>query len=302
MIRLDQFRMDSPVSEDQYKQLDAKVYAAARKVLIGRRLMPIYGPLGLGVQQVSHDVLTEMSDAIISFVFQIENQDIINLSRTNLKVPVLSKEFEIDRRDLESSRRYGTPLDTSGAGSASYKVALLEDDLIINGYAADGTNFDINGLYNAAGNDYSTSKDFGTAGNGLAAVAGGIDLLMADSIYPPYNLVLNPTQYMELKAHELSAGSGKLEFDVVKELIQGDDAMEENRLMRGSIFASPTQTAGKGMLMPVPNDMFFDLAVAQDLTVETEILQKTRNLWGRVFDCVVPRVKDSNAICKLSAI
>jgi uncharacterized linocin/CFP29 family protein len=290
MIRLDQFRMDSPISEEQYKLLDSKVYAAARKILIGRQLIPFYGPLGLGVQQVSHDVLTEMADAIMSFVFQTESQDIINLTRTNLKVPVLSKEFEIDRRDIESSRRYGTPLDLSAAGSAAYKVALLEDDLIINGYAADGTNLDINGLYNAAGNDYSTTKDFGTAGNALAAVAGAMDLLMADSIFPPYNMVLNPTQFMEAKAHELSTGSGRIELDVVKELIGGN------------IFATPTMAAAKGMLLATPNDMFFDLAVAQDLTTETEILPKTKNLYGRVFECVVPRIKDSNAICKLSSI
>lgn len=290
MIRLDQFRMDSPISEEQYKLLDQKVYYAARKVAVGRWLLPFYGPLGLGVQQVSHDVLTEVSDALINFVFQTENQDIINLTRNNLKIPVISKEFEIDRRDLESARRFGTPIDMSAAGSAAYKVAILEDELILLGYAADGTNFDINGLYNAAGNDYSTSKDFGTAGNGLAACAGGMDLLMADSIFGPYNLVLNPTQYMELKAHELSTGSGRIEFDVVKDLIGGD------------IFASPIMTAGKGMMLPLPNDMFFDLAAAADLAVETEILQKTKNLYGRVFECVVPRVKDANAISKLSAI
>jgi uncharacterized linocin/CFP29 family protein len=145
-------------------------------------------------------------------------------------------------------------------------------------------------LYNAAGNDYSTTKDFGTSGNGLAAVAGAMDLLMADSIFPPYNMVLNPTQFMELKAHEISAGSGVLEFDIVKELIGG------------TIFATPTMTAAKGMLLPLPNDMFFDLAIAQDLQIETEILSRTKNLYGRVFECVVPRIKDTNAICKLSSI
>jgi uncharacterized linocin/CFP29 family protein len=133
MLQLNQFRTDSPISEEQYKLLDEKVYFAARKIVVGRRLLPIYGPLGLGVQQVSHDVLTEMADAIINFVFQTESKDVINLTRTNLKVPVLSKEFEIDRRDIESSRRYGTPLDLSAAGSAAYKVAILEDDLIISG-------------------------------------------------------------------------------------------------------------------------------------------------------------------------
>jgi uncharacterized linocin/CFP29 family protein len=290
MIRLDQFRMDSPISEEQYKLLDQKVYYAARKVAVGRWLLPFYGPLGLGVQQVSHDVLTEVSDALINFVFQTENQDIINLTRNNLKIPVISKEFEIDRRDLESARRFGTPIDMSVAASAAYKVAILEDELILLGYAADGTNFDINGLYNAAGNDYSTSKVFSTAGNGLVACAGAMDLLMADNIFGPYNLVLNPTQFMQLKAHELSAGSGRIEFDVVKDLIGGN------------IFASPIMTANKGMMLPLPNDMFFDLAAAADLTVETEILQKTKSLYGRVFECVVPRVKDANAICKLSAI
>ena len=56
---------------------------------------------------------------------------------------------------------------------SAYKVADKIDNLLLNGWTADGTNYDIEGLYQAADNNYSTSKDFGTAGNAMAAVSGG---------------------------------------------------------------------------------------------------------------------------------
>jgi len=194
----------------------------------------------------------------------------------------------MNRRDVESSKRYGTPLNTAAASSAAYRVAYAENELALLGWAKDGSTYDINGLYQAANNDYSSAADFGTAGNAIAAVSAALGKLLDDQISPPYNLVLHPTQYAELAGSVLDNGDRELVH--VRDIIGGD------------IFTTPYITDGTGMLLASPEARFFELVVAQDITVETEELPKTRNTFGRVFECVVPVVYDANAICRLSSI
>jgi len=54
----------------------------------------------------------------------------------------------------------------------------------------------------------------------LAAVAGAIDLMQADNITGPYNLVLNPTQYMELATSILGSGAGEREIAMSRRFLR----------------------------------------------------------------------------------
>jgi hypothetical protein len=70
----------------------------------------------------------------------------------------------------------------------------------------------------------------------------------------------------------------------------------------GNIYVTPTITAGTALISATPSTEYADLVVAQDVKVETEILEKSQNLFGRVFEALVPRVKQDVAFCKLSDI
>jgi len=96
-----------------------------------------------------------------------------------------------------------------------------------------------------------------------------MDELMNDNIYPPYNLILNPKQYAELVGSIYTGGLS--EYNKVKEMIGGN------------VFATPFMPAGTGLVLATPESKFFELVVAQDLTVEMEILEKSKNLWGIVY-------------------
>ena len=78
--------------------------------------------------------------------------------------------------------------------------------------------------------------------------------------------------------------------------------MNEN--IGGEIFVTPTITAGTGMMTKANPVGMFEYVVAEDLTVETEILSKKagENLFGRVYVRGLPVVYDSNAICKMTTI
>ncbi len=276
---------------EYYRQIKDAIVFTARKQAVARKIINtrnISG--GIGVQQWTYDTANEVSDALLTYQFTDTAEDWIELARTDVPIPLLHKEFRISRRDLAAAARGGFGISTATVSSAAYKVMNLENQLILNGFAADGTNYDIKGLYQSAGN-YTAGKDFGTAGQPLESVATAIDLMQADNITGPYNLVLNPTQYMQLATSVLGGGSGEREIAMVKEILEG-----------GNIYSTSFQPAGTGMLLADASAGFFEMIVAQDMTTETEVLQKSKDLWGRVYECVIPVVYDANAICKLTTI
>lgn len=278
------------IPTEWYRQLRREIVDIAREKNVARKLIGVRGPVGLGVQQWSFDKLSDMSDAELTWNFTTGSEDALNFTRTNVNIPVLHKDFKIDRRDVESAQRYRFNLKSETARVAGEKVTEMENDLVLMGYTSDGSNYDINGLYNAAGNSEATALDFGTYGNALKKVRAAVNLLLADKIYPPYNLVLHPTQWSELAGSiDTTSGGSVDEMARIKQLIQGD------------IIVAPQITDGTGMLLATPGQRKFELVVSQDMTVESDFDRK-RNIFGHVFEAVVPVVYDANAICKLTGI
>lgn len=284
---------DEPLTTEQGKYIREKAVFSARRTFVGRKLFgTAVRKIDSGTQTFGYDTLTEVADAALDFSWPgRQSQDIVNLARSTVPIPNLHKEFEINKLDLASSRQTGTPVNTSTAESAAYKVAYLEDTLLILGYSADGTNYDINGLYNAAGNDYSTSKDWGTAANIVTSVNGAIALLLTDNIMPPYNITVNPTQYAESLV--LISNTAVSYKQWIEQSLQG-----------GGIYVTPAITAGTAMMTKVNPEGMFEYVVAEDVTTETETLsiKEGNNLYGRVYVRGLPVVYDSNAVCKLSNI
>jgi len=277
---------------ETYMKIKEGIVKNARKHSIARQIIGVR-PLnaGVGLQQWTYDTLTEVSDAQITYAFTETGEDVADFGRSHVPIPVIHKEFRIGYRDIVAAQRGGYPLQASTADSASYKVMLQENAMLLNGYSADGSTYDINGLYQGAGNSESTSKDFGTAGNAMVKVQLAITELIADDIYGPYNLVLNPTQFMELAVSVLGSGAGDREINMVRELLEG-----------GQIYSTPFQTVDTGMLLAQPGSGFFEAVMPVDMTVRTETLQKSRDEWGQVYECIVPVIYNANAICKLTGI
>lgn len=294
---------DALLTQEEYQKLRQKVVKALRQKLVVRQIFrDLYSaPLGIGVEEFGYDKETDMSAAEVAYEFKHFSEDIPETTRGTIKIPLLAKKFFIPRRTLAASRRLGRPLDSRSANSAAYRVANLENQLIFQGWASDGSNYDINGFYQAAGNDYSTSKDFGTAGNAIDAVSGAIALLNNDEVYGPYTLFLNPTQFGELAASVLS--SGVREIEVVKALLSAEEegTTAPRNIRSGKIYGVPYITAGTGLLIGnVPE--FAEIVVGAD--ADTEIWEHPDHIGtkGMVFEALVPIVYEPNALSKLSSI
>lgn len=59
-------REDAPFGEELWEKIDEVVIRKAKEQLIGRKFIPIYGPLGPGVQNINIDLINANKDATIS--------------------------------------------------------------------------------------------------------------------------------------------------------------------------------------------------------------------------------------------
>jgi uncharacterized linocin/CFP29 family protein len=279
------------------KKIDEKLVEPLRRTLVGRKLVEVTPPAGFGVSAVEWSTITEMSEGMVSYAFT-SGADGFNASPTTSKVPVYWKDYTIDRRLYEGFLVKGFDPDASAALSAAYVAAKVEDTAIIKGVVNDAGTYDINGLYEGAGNDYSTTTDFATAGNATDAVAAAYDLLGSDEMPigegVPYNLVLARTQYMQLLG--IRNTNGIREMPEVKEMLNG-----------GNIIMSNAMTAGTGMLLPTSEviEPYVDFYLTADWQTEHGVSSEhpnTGDLYGRVFSAGILRIKHNVAICKLSDI
>jgi len=293
MLRpLQEFRTNGPLTTEQYTQLDNAVKTTLRQTLVARRIVPILGPFGFGKEAIAFNRMADVSPAQLTYAWKVDaSQDVVNFKQETLPIPVIQKSFRINARMLEASRTQGTPLDVNTVQSAAYQVALQEDKFIFYGNSADGKKTDIDGLYSGAGLDYSTASDWSIPENITKSVIGAMGKLLMKNIAPPYNLVLSPAQYVQ--TINLMPDSGAKSYrdwiiDVIKGQIMVTQSMEE----------------GKGLMLAAGSRGFFDVAVGIDVNLQTELLglDHGHDLFGVIFQTLVPRIIYPEALCKLSSI
>jgi uncharacterized linocin/CFP29 family protein len=118
-------REGAPISAELWAKIDEQVTSMAKKVLVGRRFLQIYGPLGAGVQSINIDDTRELAEA---------EGDLVQIKgRKFEQIPLINQDFSLLWRDLELSEKTGMPVDLSSALQASALLSKKEDELIFKG-------------------------------------------------------------------------------------------------------------------------------------------------------------------------
>ena len=270
-------REEAPLSPEDWAHLDETVVGVARRVLVGRRFLHVFGPLGAGVQDVDYDTFTGTGAAQVEVFGETETSFVRAEKRIHENIPLVYKDFMLYWRDLETARQIGAPLDFSAAAAAASIVAQKEDDLIFNGDATCG--FD--GLSNAKGRATVKARNWEEAGNGYLDVVDSRARLLSAGFFGPYAVILSPLWYASL--HRVYANSGVLEINHVRELASA--GVYQTSALKGD--TAIVLSAG------IQN---FDIAIAQDL-VTSYLGAERMNHPFRVFESLVLRLKRPGAIC-----
>ncbi len=269
---------DSPLSQEEWRQLDQTVVDMAKRQLVGRRFIDIYGPLGEGIQTITNDIYDESRFANLSL--RGESLELTQPSkRVSLTIPILYKDFMLYWRDVAQARTLQLPLDISAAANAAKGCALMEDDLIFNG----STEFDLPGLMNVKGRLTLIKSDWMESGRAFADVNEARNKLLKMGHSGPYAMVVSPELYSLL--HRVHQGTNVLEIEHVKSLVTD------------GVYQSPVIRGNRGVIVATGRHNF-DLAIAED--IDTAFLEEEQmNYIFRVYECVVLRIKRPSAICTI---
>lgn len=269
----------NPLDDAQWKHFQSEVVREARRTLVGRRFLGIYGPLGAGLESVSLEEYGPDQDAEIDLIGRVDPEPIVATSETYVRVPILYKDFVIHWRDVELSRKLGAPLDASRAIRAAHFVADREDQLIFNGEPK----FGIGGLLQAAGRNKVARGDWAKYGVAYQNVVEATELLLEHNHHRPFALAVSARDYARLVRQR--EGQFAPELDAIL------------RLCDDGVYTSPAIPEGKSVLLST-GDQNFDIAVAEDLSISF-LGEREMDYPFRVYECLVLRIKRPKAICTI---
>ncbi|MCK8824726.1 major capsid protein [Fuchsiella alkaliacetigena] len=128
----------SLLRKDEWKVIDDTIVTVARnrlhavQDLIDRNLTKDAG--GLGSLLAQYEKASGMTEAEISMSpITDSEEDTQTFDIASTPIPIVQKDFTLDIRRLQASRRRGTSLDDSQATEATRKVSEASEDMVVNG-------------------------------------------------------------------------------------------------------------------------------------------------------------------------
>lgn len=261
-------RDDAPFTQELWKAIDDAVVSSARETLVGRRFMPLYGPVGGAARTAVIDSTKKeevFEDGFASFA-----------GRTTVQLPQLYEDFWLYWRDLEAARAEGRPADLSAARMAAQTLARREDGMIFYGVKS----FGIDGILSVKGVQTQKRSDWAQGEGSFSDIAAAVAALQAAGCYGRHTLVVSQDLFIQLQ--RIQPGTGILESERVKSVLSG------------GLFASSVLQPKTAVLLSA-QQQYMDLMVGQDIaTAYTEAVDLNHHL--RVMETAVPRIKVPDAI------
>ncbi|MCI1822198.1 MAG: bacteriocin family protein [Megasphaera sp.] len=262
-------RSDTPIQEELWAQIDKTVTQSASSILTGRQFIPLFGPLGIGVNTVTIDDADTFKETATDGI-------LTTVGRKFVELPTVYTDFTLYGRDIQNSLHLGYPIDLTKADSAAQQAAIREDTLIFFGNDA----LEIEGLLTVAGSHTLKKSDWKIGENAFTDISTAITMLIEKGIYGTYSLVLSSDLYLQL--HRLQPGTGLLEVDRIKELLHK------------RVYSTPILGHNKAVLV-TSDSSNIDLVVGQDL--KTAYLEEVDlNHRFRILETIRLRIKRPQSI------
>ena len=215
-----QLVVNSLLSESEWVEVESAVLTAARyplRVVTDFRSRGLVARLGgVGSLEARWYTSSAVTGATVNMTGRGRaERDLPEMLQDGVPVPVIFKEFSIDWRTLEASRRLGDGLDMTGLVEATRVVAEGYESIVANGNTAVQLNGrPIYGLRthpkrtsDTAGN--FTGGDWGTLANIVPTVAGMISAANLQNNYGPFQLYVSQTQSNQAALTYFTDGSGQ---------------------------------------------------------------------------------------------
>ena len=201
-------RTNTTLLYDEWKLFDSQITAIAREKLVITQLLMSRGltfnlPNALGVLQLVWQTSGDINPAEVSMTGLPEaDKDLPDFGINSIPIPMIHKEFRLDLRTLQASRRGQMPLDTTIADIAMRKIADFVEASIFTGISIATNIGTIYGLLNHTNrNTGSVSANWSSAATGAQYVADTLAMqtaLVGDNMFGPYVLFVPTAAYIRM--------------------------------------------------------------------------------------------------------
>lgn len=266
---MDYLGQKSTFTPEFWSQMNKAVVESASRIMVGRRLITIKGPMGSGTQFVKIDRTNKSEEFIDGFVK--------TTGRQLVELPQLYSDFHLYWRDLAGAAQIGIGPDVASAAYAAHKLAQHEDRMIFHGIPALG----LEGLLTVKGAQTIKYGDWGTGETAFIDISAAITKLEQAGFVGSLSLVVSPDIFQKLQ--RIQPGTGVLEVDRIKSLVGKQVykciALEEKTAV---LFSNESYC--------------MDLVVGQD--VQTAYVEETADMnhHFRILETILLRIKCPEAI------
>jgi uncharacterized linocin/CFP29 family protein len=198
-------RTNTILSKDEWLAFDNAVVGVARQRLVGVGDLMSRGltlPLAnaLGVTAVQWEQLSDMTEANVSMDgLTPAEKDRLEFTLKQIPIPIVHKDFSLNVRTLEASRRNGLPIDTTTAELATRVVSEKVEQMLFAGSTLVSGSYGIKGLTNATNrNTGSVVANWATAATGAQIVSDVVEMIgvaHGDNMFGPYVLYVPTAVY-----------------------------------------------------------------------------------------------------------
>jgi uncharacterized linocin/CFP29 family protein len=254
-------REDAPFGSETWKMLDTTMVETVKGELVGRRLLHIEGPFGLGLKVVPlRDVQTESG---------------LTVSET-LPVSLIQKAFALRARDLASYERDKMGLDTGPVAEAALACAHQEDDLVFSGTPG------VPGLLTVEGASEVKLSAWDEVGAAADDLIKAITTLDEAGFHGPYCMALTPKRYNLLFRRYPRGNFSEMEH--VKSMVSED------------VFKAPILKSG-GVLL-ASGRQYASIVLGQDMTIGF-VGPAGEEIEFTISESLALRIRQPQAICVL---
>jgi uncharacterized linocin/CFP29 family protein len=280
------------LTDEELRFIDTEIIGAAWPQLHAREIFETKVLPNAGLRTLRHYTQTDMGQAVITMDGEDISLDRTQLTANDVKIPVTSKDFTINWRDILAARHNNQPLDIVEGRNAARQVAEEENKLLFTGEYTGWPALAIEGLMTATGRNTQASAGAWPA-NVVADVNAGIAKLEEDGFTSgPYVLLCRVAAARKLDAAlastEITYRKFLLENDIIQAVISDD-----------SIYGADGSTDHGAVVCPGRDN--FEVAIGQDITTWEYQLQNMNKLF-RVFEVLAPHVKRPTSICELTGL
>jgi len=284
-------RTNDVLRKDEWKQYDTALVEVAHQrtplvqALVGAGLS-VDIPNGLGTTILEWENVSDMDPADVSMSGVTRGEyDRLDYNLQSMPLPIVHKDFTINIRALEASRRTGQPLDTAQVAQAGRVVTEAIESMVVVGHATRVGASRIYGLTTEPNiNTGSQTADWDlvatTGEQRVTDVLAMIAAAQADHMYGPYALLVNYTTWNQL-LDDYKANSDKTTL----ERIQAIEGIS-------TVIPSSDVPASASILVQLTKDVIDEVIGLQPTIVQWET-QGGMMMHFKVMAIMIPRVRST---------